>query len=261
MEIVIAPDPLAAADIAADAIARLLNTNPNPVLGLATGSSPIPIYDNLIERFQNGALSFATCRAFLLDEYVGLAADHPEAYRSYIRRLFTDHIDLPPGALFGPDGYAADLSNAAMEYERLITEAGGIDLQILGIGGDGHIGFNEPASSLGSRTRLKTLNEATRRDNARFFDHDINAVPHHVLTQGIGTILDAGHLILIATGESKALPVARAVEGPLTAMVPASALQLHPHVTIVLDEPAAQDLSQIEYYREAYANKPQWQHI
>ena len=136
-----------------------------------------------------------------------------------------------------------------------------MDLQLLGIGSDGHIGFNEPSSSLGSRTRLKTLTDATRRDNARFFDDRIDDVPRHCLTQGIATILDAGHLILIATGDTKADPVARAVEGPITAMVPASALQLHPHVTVLLDEAAAGGLANTDYYRETWANKPAWQRL
>lgn len=143
----------------------------------------------------------------------------------------------------------------------MISDAGGIDLQLLEIGGDGHIGFNEPASSLGSRTRLKTLTDETRTDNARFFDDKIDGVPRHVLTQGIGTILEARHLILIATGPNKAKPIALAVEGPLTAMVPASALQLHPHATIVIDESAAQELLHGDYYRQSFANKPSWQHV
>jgi glucosamine-6-phosphate deaminase len=261
MEIVITPSPHAAAIVAADAISRLVATVPRPVMGLATGSSPLPAYRELIIRHREGTLSLATARAFLLDEYVGLHVDHPEAYRAFIQRELTDHTDLPTAALFGPDGTGDDLPNAAATYEQQISEAGGIDLQLLGIGSDGHIGFNEPTSSLGSRTRLKTLTDATRSDNARFFDNDVDAVPRHVLTQGIGTILEARHLVLIATGDGKAAPIARAVEGPLTAMVPASALQLHPHATIVIDEPAAQMLTHAAYYREAYTNKPDWQHI
>lgn len=261
MEIVIAPTPDAVAVIAADAVARVVAGASHPVLGLATGSSPLPTYRELATRCDNGEISFARTRAFLLDEYVGLQPGHPEAYRAFIRREFTEHTDLPPGALFGPDGESQDLAAAGGAYERLIADAGGIDLQLLGIGSDGHIGFNEPTSSLGSRTRLKTLTDATRADNARFFGGDIDAVPRHVLTQGIGTILEARHLVLIATGPGKAAPVARAVEGPLTAMVPASALQLHPRATIIVDEPAARDLTHAEYYREAYDNKPDWQHI
>jgi glucosamine-6-phosphate deaminase len=261
MEIIISESPQDAGSIVADAIQRLLTSATQPVLGLSTGSSPLPVYRDLIDRHESGLISFADASAFLLDEYVGLAPGHPEAYRSFIQREFTNHIDLSPEALFGPDGTSADLLGAAEAYERLITDAGGIDLQLLGIGGDGHIGFNEPTSSLGSRTRIKTLTDTTRADNARFFDDDADAVPRHVLTQGIATILASRHVMLIATGESKAAPIASAVEGPLTAMVPASALQLHPHTTIVLDEAAASQLTHDSYYREAYAHKPDWQHV
>ena len=261
MEIVITAGPEAAAMVAADAIAHVLTTVERPVLGLATGSSPLPIYSELIRRYVGAQITFADTRAFLLDEYVGLEPGHREAYRSFIQREFTDHVDLVPEALFGPDGTSRDLAAAATAYEQLIVDVGGIDLQLLGIGRDGHIGFNEPTSSLGSRTRLKTLTDATRADNARFFDDAIDAVPRHVLTQGIGTILEARHLVLIATGEAKAAPIARAVEGPLTAMLPASALQLHPRATVIVDEPAARSLTLAGYYREAYDNKPAWQRI
>jgi glucosamine-6-phosphate deaminase len=261
MEIVIVSSAEEAAHIAADAIQRVVETSERPVLGLATGSSPLPTYKALIDRHDAGTLSFAAARAFLLDEYVGLPPGHPEAYRAFIQREFTDQIDLPTDALFGPDGASDDLAHAVVGYEQQIEASGGVDLQLLGIGSDGHIGFNEPTSSLGSRTRLKTLTDATREDNARFFDDDVEAVPRHVLTQGIGTILNARHLVLIAMGESKAAPIALAIEGPLTAMVPASALQLHPHVTVIIDEPAARDLTHADYYREAYSHKPDWQHI
>lgn len=260
MEIVIVPTSLDAATIAARAIERVVVSHANPVLGLATGSSPLGIYAELIRRHRAG-LSFAHATAFLLDEYVGLEPTHPEAYRAFIEREFTSQIDLPDESLFGPDGNSADLPSVAQLYEDQIAAAGGIDLQILGIGSDGHIGFNEPGSSLGSRTRLKTLTNDTRIDNARFFDGVVDDVPRHVLTQGIGTILDSRHLLMIAAGESKATPIAAAVEGPITAMVPASALQLHPHTTVILDEKAAAELRQADYYREAYANKPDWQHI
>ncbi len=261
MEIVITESPERAAEIAADAICRLIDENPRSVLGLATGSSPLPTYRELIDRHRSGLVSFANARAFLLDEYVGLEPGHPEAYRAFIERELVSQIDLPPDALDGPDGSGSDLAGAPQRYEALIAEAGGIDLQLLGIGSDGHIGFNEPTSSFGSRTRLKTLTDDTRADNARFFDGDASLVPRHVLTQGIGTILDARHLVLIATGDSKAAPVTKAIEGPLAAMVPASALQLHPHATVIIDEAAAAGLSHVDYYRQAYDNKPDWQHI
>jgi glucosamine-6-phosphate deaminase len=260
VEVVILPDAEAVGRVAAGAVAVVLCSRPHPVLGLATGSSPVPVYDELVARYSRGELSFASARAFLLDEYVGLPASHPQSYAAYISRVFTSRVDFGPGSVVGPDGGAADadLVAAGAAYEAAIAAAGGIDLQLLGIGADGHIGFNEPGSSLASRTRLKTLTQQTRVDNARFFS-SLDEVPRHVLTQGVGTILDAHHLVLIALGVAKAAAVAAAVEGPVTAMVPASALQLHPHVSVVLDEPAASALRLGDYYRETYANKPSWQ--
>lgn len=259
MEIVITETPEVAAILAADIVERALTTIATPVLGLATGTTPLATYRELISRHVESGLSFVAARVFLLDEYVGLPRDHPAAFRQVIAREFTDHIDLPMTGLHSPDGPAADIAGAANDYERALADVGGVDVQILGIGSDGHIGFNEPSSSLGSRTRLKTLTSKTRIDNARFFDDDIDQVPHHCLTQGIATILEARHIVLLAFGESKACPLTRAVEGPITAMVPASALQLHPHVTVLVDEAAATELSYADYYRETFENKPHWQ--
>ncbi len=259
MEIVITETPEIAAILAADIFEHALAAVEAPVLGLATGSTPLATYRELIRRHVECGLSFVNARAFLLDEYVGLPRDHPEAYRRFIAREFTDHIDLPATGLHSPDGAADAITRAANDYEREIVDAGGVDVQILGIGSDGHIGFNEPSSSLGSRTRLTTLTSRTRIDNARFFDDDLDQVPRHSLTQGIGTILEARHIVLLAFGESKARPLAHAVEGPITAMVPASALQLHPHVTVLVDEAAATKLSNADYYRETFEHKPHWQ--
>jgi len=259
MEVVIAADADAAAEVVATVIADVLRSRPAPVLGLATGSSPLAAYRRLIEWHAAGQLSAAHASAVLLDEYVDLARDHPEAYRAFIRREFVDQIDLPVERLFGPDVAAADLADACRRYDTLISDLGGVDVQLLGIGADGHIGFNEPGSSLASRTRIKTLTRATRADNARFFDDRQENVPRHVVTQGLGTILEARHLLLVACGPNKAESIARAVEGPLTAMCPASVLQLHPHATVVVDEPAASQLQLADYYREAYVNKPDWQ--
>lgn len=256
MEVVILPDAAAVASLVADAIERLVVARPDAVLGLATGSSPLGVYGELVRR----QVSFASARAFLLDEYIGLPAGHPESYRSFIERHFTGMIDIAPSNVHVPDGGAADLVAACAAYEDAIRAAGGVDLQLLGVGTDGHLGFNEPTSSLASRTRVKTLTQRTRDDNSRFFT-DIDEVPRHVVTQGIGTILEARHLVLIATGASKAEPVARAVEGPLTSMCPASALQLHPHATVVVDEAAAAQLVLGEYYRATFAGKPGWQTI
>lgn len=258
MEVVVVSDPLAASTLVADEISALLLRRPEAVLGLATGSSPLTTYDELIARHRSGHVTFAGATAFLLDEYIGLPLGHPESYLEFIRRHFTDAIDIAPDNVRSPNGAATDLPEACAAYERAIRAAGGVDLQLLGIGTDGHVGFNEPTSSLGSRTRVKTLTDQTRRDNARFFD-GIDEVPRHVLTQGIGTILEARHLVLIATGASKAIPIAAAVEGPLTSMVPASAIQLHPHATVVVDEAAASRLQLLEYYRTTYSSKPAWQ--
>ena len=261
MEIVIVASPKQGGEMVADAIARLVSSRSNPVLGLATGSSPLPAYRSLIDRCRAGELSFANVRAFLLDEYLGLPHSHPQCYRSFIRAELTDQVDLPADSLFGPDSLSSDPAIEAAAYDRMIAASGGIDIQLLGIGGDGHIGFNEPSSSLASRTRIKTLMDSTRQDNARFFDGDVEAVPNHVITQGVGTILDARHLVLIANGEGKADAVRSAVEGPITAMVPASALQLHPHATIFVDEAAAAQLQNADYYREAFSKKPDWQQV
>lgn len=261
MEVVIAPSAQEAAVIVADVFERLLSGADRPVIGLATGRSPVPTYRELIERHRSGRVSFARARVFLLDEYAGLDRDHPQSCRSVIRRQLLDHVDAPGGAPAVPECAPAGLATAAEAYERLIADAGGIDLQLLGIGRNGHIGFNEPPSSLASRTRLTTLAATTRSDNASSFDGDPSQVPRLGITQGVGTILEARHLVLIATGEAKSEPVAKAVEGPVTAMVPASALQLHPHATVVIDEAAGRQLAHADHYREAYRNKPEWQHI
>ena len=261
MEIVITGSAQEAALIAAGAFERLLSGADRPVIGLATGNSPLPTYRELIQRYRDGQVSFARARLFLLDEYVGLDPEHPQLFRNFIHREFIDHVDVPAGALVAPECASADHAAAGETYERQIATAGGIDLQVLGIGGNGHIGFNEPPSSLVSRTRLKTLAPVTRQDNARFFDDDLDMVPRYGITQGIGTILEARHIVLIATGEAKSGPIARAVEGPVAAMVPASALQMHPHTTVIVDKAAAQQLRHADYYREAYRNEPARQHI
>ena len=208
-----------------------------------------------------GQISFGQVRGFTLDEYVGLPADHPERYRNVIDNVFLSRVDIAPAAVQGPDGLAADIPAACAGYEEAIRAAGGIDLQILGIGTDGHIGFNEPGSSLASRTRIKTLTAQTRSDNARFFDDDIDAVPTHCLTQGLATILDARHIVLVATGRQKAEAVHHVVEGAVSAMWPGSVLKHHPHVTVLLDDAAARRLQLADYYRETYRCKPDWQGI
>lgn len=254
MEVVVLQNPAHVGRFVADLVVDLVERRPDAVLGLATGSSPIPTYRELIHRHRDG-IEFQRTTTFLLDEYVGLASSHPASYRRFIDDELTDHLDIDASNVHGPAGDTNEPHGEAERYERAIAAAGGIDLQLLGIGADGHVGFNEPMSSLSSRTRIKTLTNQTRSDNARFFDGQLNDVPRHVITQGIGTILDARHCILIATGPAKADPVARSVEGPLQARCPASALQLHRHATIVLDEDAASRLEFISYYKEAFAGR------
>ncbi|WP_068271228.1 glucosamine-6-phosphate deaminase [Aldersonia kunmingensis] len=261
MEVVILPEIEAIGVLAADAIGELLARKPTAVLGLATGSSPLVVYDELAARWAAGKVSFAQARGFTLDEYVGLPAGHPERYRTVIDTVFVSRVDFGKGAVDGPDGLASDLRAACASYEDAIHGAGGVDLQILGIGTDGHIAFNEPGSSLASRTRIKTLTKQTRVDNARFFGDDLDAVPTHCLTQGLGTIMEARHIVLVATGRGKAEAVHHLVEGAVSAMWPATILQHHPHVTVLLDDAAARRLQLVDYYRETYLSKPHWQGI
>jgi glucosamine-6-phosphate deaminase len=258
MEVVIAP-ATRLAELAADAVDALVRARPDAVLGLATGSSPLKVYDELARRHEQEGLSFAQARAFMLDEYVGLPAEHPERYRNVIETEIASRVDLAPGAVQGPDGNAEDLPAACAAYEAAISDAGGVDLQILGIGTDGHIAFNEPGSSLASRTRIKTLTAQTREDNARFFGDDVDRVPRHCLTQGLATIMSARHLVLLATGKGKAEAVHQLVEGPISALWPATIMQMHPHATVLVDDAAASRLQLADYYRQTYASKPEWQ--
>ena len=259
METVILPDAASIGRLAADEVCALVTRAPSSVLGLATGSSPLPTYAEIVRRHEAGAVSFAQCRAFTLDEYVGLSDRHPQQYRTVIRDELTDRIDIDDRRVHGPDGLADDLVAAAAEYEASIASAGGVDLQIVGIGTDGHIGFNEPGSSLASRTRIKTLTRQTRVDNQRFFGGDLSAVPTHCLTQGLGTISDARHVLLVATGEEKSQAVRELVEGAVSARWPATVLQHHPHVSVLIDDAAASRLELGDYYRETFAAKPDWQ--
>lgn len=254
MEVVITPS---AALLAADAIEALVRAHPAAVLGLATGSSPLPAYQELVRRHRAGTgPSYDEVHCFLLDEYVGLPVGHPETYRETIFRELTDDLGISRERIASPD--ASDPEHAGARYEAALEAAGGVDLQVLGIGSDGHLAFNEPGSSLASLTRIKTLTARTREDNARFFA-SVDDVPHHVLTQGLGTILRARHLVLLASGAGKADAVAAAVEGPLSASCPASVLQLHPHASVLLDDAAASGLTRAAHYREVYAAKPDWQ--
>lgn len=255
MEIIILPSLRDAAVLGARRIASHVRSHARPVLGLATGSTVIPLYDELIRLHREEGLDFSHVTTFNLDEYVGLSADHAQSYHAFMRDRLFSHVNIAAERIHIPDGMTGDIPACCEAFESAIREAGGIDIQILGIGSDGHIGFNEPGSSLASRTRIKTLTRRTRNDNARFFA-DPAEVPHHVITMGVGTILDAREVLLFAAGESKADAIAATVEGPVTASVPASALQLHRTVKVFVDEPAASRLERAEYYRWVYDNKP-----
>ncbi len=258
MEIIILSSTEEVGETSADVIADVLERSDRPVLGLATGSSPVAAYRALAARTGSGDLDLSDVDAFALDEYVGLPADHEQSYATFIRENVVAPLGLDPARVHVPDGQADDLEAACTDYERAMGDAGGVDLQILGIGANGHIGFNEPTSSLESRTRIKTLAPQTRQDNARFFDV-IDDVPRLCVTQGLGTISEARTLMMIAQGEHKAQAVAAAVEGPLSAMCPGSLLQSHRRAIVILDEAAASSLQLADYYRYVYANKPDWQ--
>lgn len=255
MQVIILKTSEAIGDYAADVILHGTTAGTLKVLGVATGSSPLPIYAALERRWTP---ELSKLSAFALDEYVGLPYEHPESYHAVIDREVTQRLRLDPARVHVPDGAADDLERACRSYETAILDAGGIDVQILGIGGSGHIGFNEPTSSLASRTRIKTLTPETRQDNARFFP-TLDDVPLHCMTQGLGTILDARKVLLVAQGAQKAKAVAQAVEGPLSSMCPGSALQLHPDATILVDEAAASELTLTDYYRFVFENRPDWQ--
>lgn len=247
MEIVIRPDYDRLCDEAAAVVFEELARKPDLVLGLATGRTPLGLYERLARRPE----AFARARFFNLDEFYGLPPTHPESFHAYLRRHLIDRVRHDPAGVNLLRGDVTDLDQAARDYEDRIRAAGGIDLQILGIGRNGHIGFNEPGSSLGSRTRAKTLEPETVAEYAKS-GHDL---PRFAITMGVGTIMEARRLLLLASGEGKAEIVRQMVEGPVTAEVPASAIQFHPRAVVVLDEPAASRLKRRDYYKWVYANK------
>ena len=261
MEIIIQPTPEAGSIIAARIIANLVRTKPDCVLGLATGSTPLATYRELVRMHHEDGLDFSKVTTFNLDEYVGLPPEHPQSYHAFMDEHFFRHVNVPRSRIHIPDGMARDVPMECARYEAEILSAGGIDLQLLGIGTDGHIGFNEPSSSLASRTRIKTLTEQTRADNARFFGGDLAEVPFHCITMGVGTIMAVRQVLMLAFGANKAGAVANAVEGPITAMNPASVLQMHPAAKCITDESAAGKLTRRDYYRWVYSHKPDWQRI
>ena len=255
MEVIIAKDYTEMSKQAARIVARLLRRKPNAVLGLATGSTPIGLYKELIRMHKEEGLDFSKVVTFNLDEYVGLPASHDQSYNFFMNDNLFKHVNVNPENIHIPDGMADDIEVFCEWYEDEIDAAGGIDLQVLGIGGDGHIAFNEPSSSLASRTRLKTLTEQTIEDNARFFAKKED-VPRYAITMGVGSVMEARHCLLLANGENKAEPVAKAIEGPVTSMITASVLQMHPSATAIVDESASMKLELKEYYQWIYKNKP-----
>ena len=254
MEIIIQPDAEAATAVASRIVARLLQEKPNAVLGLATGSTPLLLYRALARM----KLDWRKVTTFNLDEYIGLPKEHAQSYHSFMWENLFRHVNISRKNAHIPDGMSKDIAKFCAQYEKQIRAVDGIDLQVLGIGTDGHIGFNEPTSSLASRTRIKTLTQRTRKDNARFFG-SADKVPQHVLTMGLGTIMEARQCLLLAFGSKKARAIAATVEGAVTAINPASILQMHPNMKVCLDRAAAAKLKRADYYRWVYANKPGWQ--
>lgn len=248
MEIIILKNAERVAAMGGELVSELLRVSPAAVLGLATGGTQLALYRKLVEKYRAGELSFKNTTSFNLDEYLGVSRDNPQSYRAYMKREFFDIIDIDQRCTFLPEcGEGQNPVLVGPRYEQKIRAAGGIDLQILGIGGNGHIGFNEPSSSLNSRTRVKTLTRQTFEDNSRLFSAN-EFQPTLAITMGIATIMDARRILLLATGENKADAVARMVEGPVTAMCPASILQMHERVTVLLDEDAAGGLRNRDYY-------------
>jgi glucosamine-6-phosphate deaminase len=260
MEIIIKATVAEAQQEAARIFRRQIREKPESVLGMATGSTPIGVYALLAEMHRLGEIDFSLVRAFNLDEYVGLAPEHAGSYRRFMQEHLFGKVNIRAENTHIPDGLASDVARHCAEYEEDIRTAGGIDLQLLGVSRDGHIGFNEPSSSLASRTRIKTITPQTAADNAGPFG-TADKVPRHVITMGIGTIMDARRVLMLATGAAKATVVAQMVEGPISADCPATVLQMHPSCTVIVDEAAAARLKRADYYRWVHENKPEWQRV
>lgn len=258
MEVIIQPTAELAASLAARIVARELRSNPHLVLGLATGRTMERVYSCLVRMHKQEKLDFSLCRTFNLDEYVGLLPADPNSYRHYMERHLFNHVNVDPRNTYLPNGMAEDLPEECSRYEALINRFNKIDLQLLGIGKAGHIGFNEPLSALRSRTRVKALTPTTIQQNAVSFGGEQN-VPRRAITMGVGTILESRWCLLLATGESKAEVIAKAVEGPITSMISATALQWHPRCTVIVDEEAASHLKEKDYYRWIFTNEPEWE--
>lgn len=247
MRVIIESDYDAMSRRAAEIVVEVVREKPECVLGLATGSTPIGLYKELIRMYREEGLDFSKVRTFNLDEYYGLPPAHPQSYHYFMRQYLFDHINIPPHNINVPRGLVKDVQAYCARYEQMIKEAGGIDIQVLGIGRDGHIGFNEPGSSLASRTRLVALDEQTVKDNARFFGRE-GDVPRFAITMGVGTIMEARKCLLLASGSKKAKAIAQAVEGSITSQIAASALQMHPDAIVIVDEEAASEMKRRDFY-------------
>ncbi len=258
MEVIIQPNKDSAASLVARIIAKEIRAHTNLVLGLATGKTMELVYRHLVRMHREEKLDFSPCRTFNLDEYVGLQPTDAHSCCHYLEEHFFRHVNIDPRNRHWPDGLATDFDEECRRYEAAIARAGGIDLQLLGIGKTGHIGFNEPLSALRSRTRVKALTPTTLKQNAPAFGGE-DKMPRRGITMGVGTIIEARRCILLATGDSKADVVAQAVEGPITSMVTATALQLHPRCTVIVDEEAGGKLKEKEYYRWIFENEPEWE--
>jgi len=255
MEVIISKTYEEMSRAAALDVAEVLNATPDAVIGMATGSTPLGLYQELVRMHKKEGLDFSQVTTFNLDEYVGLPVTHSQSYHYFMHENFFKHVNIPPQNIHIPSGTTSNYRAFCDWYEQRIKECGGIDVQILGIGSDGHIAFNEPASSLSSRTRLKTLAKSTIDDNARFFKSR-DEVPIYAITMGVGTILEARKILLLANGRKKAEAVAAAVEGPVTSMITASALQMHADSAVYVDDDAASKLQMREYYDWVQQKKP-----
>lgn len=257
MQVIIRPDAASVSELAAKIIDKRIREHPHSVLGLATGATMERLYALLVKRHQENGLDFSLLRSYNLDEYIGIPPEHPNSYRSYMNKHLFDQVNIDLRNTYLPNGMAEDFERECYEYERNIRLDGGVDLQLLGIGKSGHIGFNEPLSALKSRTREKALTPKTIAQNEQFFDPP-SSMPKRALTMGVGTILEAKRILLLATGEAKADILAKAVEGPVTAMVSASALQLHEDCIVIVDEAAGNLLQEKQYYNWIFDNEPEW---
>jgi len=257
MEVIIRPNAEEVALLTAKLIAKALRENPHMVMGLATGRTMLQIYAQLVRMYEEEALDFSHVATFNLDEYVGIPAESENSYRYYMNHHLFNRININIRNTYLPNGMATDLEAECRQYEQRIKSRGGIDLQLLGIGRSGHIGFNEPLSAMFSRTRAKALTPETVAQNSPLFSPP-ESMPRRAITMGVGTILEARRCVMVVTGEEKADVLAQAVEGPISSMISATALQLHQRCTIIVDEAASSKLRHTDYYRWIFENEPEW---